>query len=244
MAGAMALSKSESNRKYRQSHKEEIRACLKSWRERNKEYRKEYKKINAEAIRKKEVEWRSRNRDKVLAAKKRWYQKHKAKVLKYHSEYYEKNKDILLPQMSAYQKSIRPIRTKYELEYRRKRFKADPGYKLRAVLRARIVTALVRSKTKKIATTEQLIGCPVEKARKHIESLFKDGMTWENHGDWHIDHIRPLASFDLTDIEQQKIAMHYTNLQPLWAVENMKKSAKYEIGREHEDLASRTLRAA
>jgi hypothetical protein len=53
-------------------------------------------------------------------------------------------------------------------------------------------------------------------------------MTRENHGLWHVDHIRPCASFDLTDPEQQAICFHYTNLQPLWAIDNIKKGARYD----------------
>ncbi len=65
-------------------------------------------------------------------------------------------------------------------------------------------------------------------AREHLEKQFKEGMTWENHGlyGWHIDHIIPCASFDLTDLEQQKKCFHYTNLQPLWAKENLIKGVK------------------
>lgn len=52
-------------------------------------------------------------------------------------------------------------------------------------------------------------------------------MSWDNFGEWYIDHIKPCCSFDLTDIEQQKKCFHYTNLQPLWAIDNLKKSGKY-----------------
>jgi hypothetical protein len=76
------------------------------------------------------------------------------------------------------------------------------------------------------------LGCTVEAFRAHIEAQFLDGMTWDNwgrgwHGErpWHMDHIRPLAAFDLTDPEQVAAACHYTNLRPLWAVENLSKGA-------------------
>jgi hypothetical protein len=64
---------------------------------------------------------------------------------------------------------------------------------------------------------------------EYMPALFQLGMHWGNHGlyGWQIDHIRPLASFDLTDPEQQKLAVHYTNLQPLWAFDNMSKGAKW-----------------
>ncbi|ONG56954.1 hypothetical protein BKE38_05005 [Pseudoroseomonas deserti] len=62
--------------------------------------------------------------------------------------------------------------------------------------------------------------------RSYIASLFQDGMSWENYGRWHLDHIRPLIAFDLTDPAQAKAACHYTNLRPLWALENQRKHGK------------------
>ena len=80
----------------------------------------------------------------------------------------------------------------------------------------------------KYGTTFDLIGCSSEFLRNHLKSQFTEGMTWENYGyyGWHIDHIKPCASFDLSDIEQQKLCFHYSNLQPLWAKDNMKKRNK------------------
>lgn len=80
----------------------------------------------------------------------------------------------------------------------------------------------------KLDSSVALLGCTLEEARAHIEGQFAPGMTWENHGEWHIDHIRPLASFDLTDPEQVQAASHYTNLQPLWASDNISKGASFE----------------
>lgn len=82
---------------------------------------------------------------------------------------------------------------------------------------------------KKERTTGRLadwIGCDWETLVAWLELWFKDGMTWENYGDWHIDHIRPLVSFDLTNSEQAAIAWHFSNLQPLWAEENIRKGSK------------------
>jgi hypothetical protein len=78
----------------------------------------------------------------------------------------------------------------------------------------------------KSARFRELLGCSLDAARRHLEKQFKPGMRWENHSfrGWHIDHRRPLASFDLRDPEQQKIAFHFSNLQPLWAHENLTKN--------------------
>jgi hypothetical protein len=78
--------------------------------------------------------------------------------------------------------------------------------------------------------TATLLGCSVKEFAYYLESKFSDGMTWANYGNkpgnWNIDHILPLASFDLRDEEQQKAAFHYSNCRPLWAVENFKKGSR------------------
>ena len=79
----------------------------------------------------------------------------------------------------------------------------------------------------KFEPTLKLIGSSVPFVRKWIESKFVDGMTWDNHGEWHIDHIRPCASFDLTDPDQQKECFNYKNLQPLWAKDNLTKGDRF-----------------
>lgn len=110
--------------------------------------------------------------------------------------------------------------------YRNKKYNNDPLYKLEVSLRGRIRQAIkYNTKTKK---TMELVGCTIEELKEHLESQFTDGMTWENHtfDGWHIDHILPCASFDLSDPEEQKKCFHYTNLQPLWGIDNMKKGDK------------------
>lgn len=106
------------------------------------------------------------------------------------------------------------------------RYKKDPYFRLSMNLRSRFYQ-LVTRKSWKFAKTFEFIGCPVSGLRGHLESLFRPGMTWENYGPvWHIDHIRPCASFDLSDVEQQKVCFHWTNLQPLFTMENIMKGAK------------------
>jgi hypothetical protein len=80
----------------------------------------------------------------------------------------------------------------------------------------------------KACTTKRLIGCTTKELRNHLEAQFIDDMSWDNYGyyGWHIDHIIPCACFDLSDPEQQRQCFHYTNLQPLWAEDNLRKSDK------------------
>jgi hypothetical protein len=114
----------------------------------------------------------------------------------------------------------------YMRNYMAKRAEGDIDFKLRGVLRARVRAAVTRGGGEKSRKTMQLVGCSVPKLRQHLEAQFTDGMTWDNHGEWHIDHIKPCASFDLTDAEQQRECFNYTNLQPLWAKDNLSKGAK------------------
>jgi hypothetical protein len=101
---------------------------------------------------------------------------------------------------------------------------------LRRLLRSRIYNAIVRQSAdtarsdRKAMPTMQLVGCTVSELRAHLERQFRPGMRWDNLGAWHIDHIKPCAAFDLRDPEQQRACFHFTNLQPLWARENLSKS--------------------
>lgn len=111
----------------------------------------------------------------------------------------------------------------------KEKYHNDPNYKLTKILRTRLTSALKGEQ--KAATTMELIGCTTEELWLHIESKFEPGMTRENNGNgegfWHLDHEKACANFDLSDPEQQKVCFHYTNLQPLWYEDNLKKGAKH-----------------
>lgn len=112
---------------------------------------------------------------------------------------------------------------------RRARYHTDLQFKLMLNLRSRVRSALKAGSALKTAHTKELLGCPVVWLEAWLESLFKPGMTWENHGPvWHIDHVKPCAAFDLRDPEQQKICFHWSNHQPLFALDNIRKSDRYE----------------
>lgn len=109
----------------------------------------------------------------------------------------------------------------------RRRFDARPLTILKRQLRTRIYAILKRRGSRKTERTHELIGCSTKQFKSYIESQFTGGMSWSNRSLWHIDHIKPLALFDLTDLEQRKLAFHYTNCRPLWAKDNLAKGAKY-----------------
>lgn len=159
-------------------------------------------------------------------------------------KYQEENRDTLIGKCKAYrenapesiklqrknlQKAHRstPEGRQKSREYEQGR-KSCPLRRLRNSVRSRIAKALLA--TQPSDQKIRLVGCTISELRTHLERQFQLGMTWENRGryGWHIDHIRPCASFDLTDPEQQKLCFHFTNLQPLWAEDNLAKGAKWD----------------
>lgn len=105
--------------------------------------------------------------------------------------------------------------------YKKNRLKRDIGYRNLLRCRRRLNNA-VKGKSKSKETTE-LIGCTIDELLLHLENQFTEGMTWDNYGDWHIDHIISCASFNFELEEEQKQCFHYSNLQPLWAEDNINK---------------------
>lgn len=102
------------------------------------------------------------------------------------------------------------------------RLKARPEVRIAKRLRDRIARHLGAEHGSRSA----LLGCTPLQLRAHLESQFTEGMNWNNRELWHVDHIRPLASFDLTNFAERAVAARYTNLQPLWAADNLRKGAK------------------
>lgn len=112
-------------------------------------------------------------------------------------------------------------------KYTKERKSRDPEFGVRLRIRTRICMALKGSGVKKSLKTRELIGCSYAELHAHIESQFREGMAWDKPRSFHIDHIRPLCSFDLSDPEQLKAACHWTNLQPLYPHENCSKAGKF-----------------
>lgn len=153
-------------------------------------------------------DWSIKNPQKIKQYKKTEWTKNKEKMYAYNKKYRQENKESLN-------------------EKNRKDYAQNANLKLSQNIRRRMRETITLV-SKKIDSTMNLLGCTIQQAREHIEKQFKEGMSWENynHKTWHIDHIIPCASFDLTDPEQQKKCFHYTNLQPLWAKENLSKGSK------------------
>ena len=201
------LTSKEYNKIYYLKKKEERKIKKKQYYEEHKEEVEEQKTLHEKILKEKQKErnkkYREEHKEERKIKKKQYYEEHKEEIKEQRKQYCEEHK-------------------KERNEYQKERYYKDLEYKILCNLRSRIGVAL--KKLKKSATTMELVGCSIEELKLHLEKQFKPGMTWENHGKWHIDHIRPCASFNLLLEEEQKKCFHHTNLQPLWAEENINKS--------------------
>ena len=151
--------------------------------------------------------------------RKQRYKKDPAKELSRNKKYTDKNKD----KVNEYKKQWARDNKDQRTVYAKNKYQNDPIYRLKSCLRSRLTQAV----SKKYGSTMELVGCSIDNLIQHLESQFMEGMTWDNYGEWHVDHIRPCASFDLSCVKQQRECFHYTNLQPLWRKDNQDKGDKF-----------------
>ena len=164
-------------------------------------------------------EWYVKHKEHEMAKNKLPEVKAKAKLhrdKKYHSDAKYRN-DLKLK--NNIRRRTEPAKVKAREQ--RKRWLQVPHNRIAQSLRKRLRVAI--NGEWKSKPTETLLGCSFEQAKSHLESKFQLGMTWENYGQWHIDHIIPCSFFDLTNDKQQKMCFNYRNLQPLWAKDNISK---------------------
>jgi light-regulated signal transduction histidine kinase (bacteriophytochrome) len=181
---------------------------------------KAYREANRDKVLLKKKVYRKNNKDKIKLSDKAYREANRDKVLLKKKAYYESNKDKIKIQKKIYCESNKDKINSYF----RNKTKTDIQYKLRKNLRCRLRSAI--NNNQKVGSAVKDLGCTIDELKPYLESKFQSGMTWDNwtSDGWHIDHIKPLSSFDLTDRHQFLEACHYTNLQPLWAKDNLLKS--------------------
>jgi hypothetical protein len=180
-------------------------------------------------------EWRIKNRDKIKeynkeynkTDKKKDYNKKFRKTDKYkiyQREYRLKNRDKIKEYKKEYRKTDKA--KTYRKNYQRNKRKTDMWFKFKSRLRSLITHSIKGRGFTKKSKTFQIIGCSFEEARTLMDKKFTDGMTWDNHGEWHIDHIIPMST---AKTEEEAVRLnHISNLQPLWATDNLHKSDKLD----------------
>lgn len=188
-------------------------AYLVEYRRKNKaarcEYNQEYRRKNSAEIAVKSKQRREENKE--------WW-----------DNYYRLNRDKKLQAANEhYRKNKRSVIVKAK-----ERYHSDIQFRITKNLRGRLADAMKSKGAMKSKRTLALIGCTALELMRHLESLFVEGMTWENYGNkegnWVMDHILPCASFDLTNPAEQKKCFHFANIQPLWLEENAQKGDRLD----------------
>lgn len=183
------------------------------------ERHKTWIELNSHENKKYKASYYIKNKKRIVDVKKEQYKQNKDKILSYCREYYTKNSSKIKQRSKVYREKNK---TKINTYFKNRRA-ADIQFKISQNLRNRFGKLFRCSKRPGSAVKD--LGCSIEQLKQHLESKFQPGMTWDNYGlyGWHVDHIVALAKFDLTDQQQFLKACHYTNLQPLWAEDNIKK---------------------
>ncbi|WP_313666118.1 hypothetical protein [Shinella sp.] len=179
-------------------------------------------------------EWRSRpeNRDRLNAAKREKRMKdpeYRAKDLAYKEEYYRRPdvRERVL-EKSRLEKSTRDWKDKFNAR-RRERYIDDPDFLCTVKIRGMLIRTCKKAKIRKEGRTADILGYTANQFRLRIECQFKAGMDWSNHGEWHVDHKKPIAAFLAQGITNPRIINALCNLQPMWREENQAKGAQWPV---------------
>jgi hypothetical protein len=223
-------SQSEKNKQYQKEYREKNK-------EKQKQYIKDYYLKNMEKMKEMAKNYRLDNIDNVKKRKKEYYNDNRDNISQKGKSYYENNKEKIKNRTKLYVEKNRENVNKAHREWKkknkdkiRKKNKNNINYLIACRLRNRFSNIIRRNNYSKSGKTIELLGCSFNQFKDYFQSKFTEGMTWELFmiGNIHIDHIRPCSSFNLSNEEEQKICFHYTNLQPLWKTENLKKGKKWK----------------
>jgi len=196
-------------------------AIVLSKKEKLRLYNKQYILDNKEKISEQKKQYYLANKEKISKERKQYHLDNRESRILYNRQYRLDNRE----QISEYKKEYELANREKIYSYKKQKRDTDPLFRLTHLLRNRLREAL--NGNSKSASTMKLLGCSIEFLKQHLEKQFKPGMSWENRSSFHVDHIRPCASFDLIKPEEQRKCFNYTNLQPLFPIDNMRKGARY-----------------
>jgi len=193
---------------YYKNNKNNISEKSKDWRDNNKQYM---------------INYYIENKDKIKEYSRDYYLENKEVILSNGSNYYSLNRERIINRVSQYYQDNKEYINEYHKMYKREQYRKYPYiFAHRNILKRHLIYV----NDSKLDKTSVLLGYSSNELKEYIESLFREGMSWDNYGKWHIYHKKPLSKFDKS--EKSNIVNALSNLQPLCVMENLKKSNKYE----------------
>ena len=224
------------SKNYYETNKKDIAPKLKAYREANKEriakYKKRYREINKEKLKAQRKARYEANKEEYAARSRVYYQNNKEETIKRTRDYYHNNKEKVFATGKRYYEANKEKINIYKSEWVKKRCREDPAFRLRMRVSQAVRLALksaTAGKGVKNGSTFDYLPYTSQQLKEHIESQFQEGMSWDNWGNgedcWHLDHIYPQSKliYDTLDHPNFKKCWALENLQPLWAIDNLKK---------------------
>jgi len=171
--------------------------------------------------------WMKKNKEKVLAYDKKKREKNREKVRRSSRDHYHSNKEKCLARSMKWKEDNKDKVLEYKRAWVKEKRKTDPMFRLSKNTSSAVYKAIKSNKDNR--KWQKLTGYTLKEMVRHLESQFKSGMDWDNYGDWHVDHIRPVSSFNFTKPEDEEFKQCWalSNLQPLWAKDNLSKGSKW-----------------
>ena len=159
---------------------------------------------------------------------KRYYKKNREKILEYFSDWQKENREHLNTYHQKWREKNIDKHRDYKRKYEKHRKDTDPLYKLISNFRTAIYQVLKESNVEKNGHYFDILKYSPEELISHLENQFKDGMTWDNYGEWHVDHIKAISLYNIKEIGDEEFMKCWSlsNLQPMWGEENIRKSNK------------------
>lgn len=222
------------SKRYRQEHEEELVEKRKQYCQDHKkeaaEYGKQYRQDHEERLLKQKRQYWLDNKKRLLKRNRQHWLDNREKILEKAKQYYHKNKEKITERGKQWIQKNKERHRKNQREWMNQKHREDPKFRLNQIMRTAIYQSLKEQNISKNGRRwESLVNFTLEELMAHLEGLFQDGMTWENQGEWHLDHIKPISLFDFENTEDSgfKECWSLNNLQPLWAEDNIRKSNKY-----------------
>jgi len=234
-------------KEYYRNNKERICERVSEYRSNNageiKVKKAEYYATNQEEIKKSRKQYRDENNEKTCKQRRASYQRHKEstsnrrkqsyiqnrdKISKDQKEYYRRNREKVIARTKKYTSLNRELVNERNRIYFKKRYTTDSVFKVGVIARSQVGRVLKYTGKKKTIPTFQYLGYTKEQLKVRLESTWTDGMSWDNYGEWHVDHIIPVAVLVRRGITDVREINRLDNLQALWAADNIRKSDHYQ----------------
>jgi hypothetical protein len=214
----------EEKKQYKQDHKEEIKQYHRQYNQDHREEKKQYYQDHKEEIKQYDKQYKQDHKEKRKQYDKQYKQDHKEEIKQYHRQYYQDHKEERKQYDKQYNQDHREEKKQYDRQYENKKYKTDTTFRLRRIISKAIRKSIKRNKNG--YHWGDLVGYTLDDLKQHLEKQFKDGMSWDNYGNWHIDHVIPQSWFKFKsyDDPEFKLCWCLGNLQPLWAKENISKN--------------------